>query len=166
LAGCQKVKKGGIKVKKFSLFILFLLICSLVYSIPKHERNIPDTIRSDFRKVANSASNPDSARYTLTLTVVDSGKDSTLVYDNWPYTGTTIIATKDSTVGKVYCYAGYMDATTWKFSRIDSLSISTAGTYLKTWSIPVGAMHFYIRFDGATGNGHSVPLVIYLRRER
>jgi hypothetical protein len=105
---------------------------------------------------------------TNLFTLVDAtGRDSSAVYYSWPYDGMTLIAPEDSTVMRVRLMGGYTDNKAfWRFVPVDSLDIAAAGTYTKTWSIPVGCEHFYLQFLAQTGNGYDTDFYVRQRRDR
>jgi hypothetical protein len=104
------------------------------------------------------------------FTIVDSsGRDSTIVYEVWPFNGIQVVCLEDSSLLEAVCMAGYGSMAvggSWYFTPSDTLTVTAAGYHLKSWSIPVGAKYYYVLFRGNTGAGHDVDFSAYQRRYR
>jgi hypothetical protein len=157
-------------VKKSLSFLVATIFTTNVIAAPLTEYQVSETIKETFGLLLQASSIPRTSKIDTEFTVVDNtGVDSTIVYEVWPFNGLGVVCNEDSSVFNAVIMAGFgsgVSGASWYYSPVDTLVISGVGYHMKSLNIPVGAKYFYVRFLGATGNGHDTDFQAYLRRLR
>jgi hypothetical protein len=159
------VKKNYAK-KIMVVISIMLIITNMCYAV-SFEIPVSNTQQESFSLMLQAASVPRVTADTEFTVDGESGKDSTIVYEVWPFNGIQVICLEDNSVMEAVCMAGYGSVGgSWCFTPSDTLTISAAGYHLKSWNIPVGAKYYYILFRATTGNGADIDFQAYQRRYR
>ncbi len=141
---------------------------------PEYEDPPASNVQREITKLwtATSWRPTNEMTYSLTLDGYDV-TDSTGVVEIWKTNGVMVVATQagDSVKAVLYVKQAYRERTqtgSWigNGAAIDSLNITSPGSFFKTFSAVTAAPDMYMSIGSYTNNGHNASYTIYTIRDR